>query len=200
MKKMTSHELIYELPKEKDKLIEIIDSIPSNWSWIDGFLSAPKELYKKDKIAKNTRLYISRWYSINPTILGADDVPFEKEYGLRKKEEFVIPNLFEVLCERKLFSSVSFNEAGFETSQKFIKYFIGLEYRGWISADRGYRDNNKYHNPERFSFSHLPKRVFGEELPLHISLEWDKEYGGKKENLLQIIKKILSLNLKEIKK
>lgn len=202
------NEIIYELPEEKGGLIEIIDSIPSNWSWIDGGLTPTKQLYGIDKIAKNTRLRISRWYSIKPTIIGVDNVPFEEERGLRERKEFVIPDLFGALCEGKLFSSVHFDEAGFETPEisigivkKFVRYFLELGYKGWISAYSGYRNNHKYDNPERFHFSHYHQgtSVFGPELPPHISLEWEEEYSGKKENLSQIIKKISSLNLKEIK-
>jgi hypothetical protein len=198
-----TEKLIYELPE--DKVAKIINSIPSNWRWVDGFLIAPKKLYEEGKIAENTRLKISRFYSIKPTIIGYNDAPFEEE--AERKEGLIAPKLTDILLKGKLFSSIHFDEAGFETAEYNIDTvkelaigFIQKGYKGWIRGYSGYRNNNKYDNPEKLciSNSHTEESFDNPAMPPHIELEWDKEYGGKRENLSKIINTIEKFGLKEL--
>ena len=74
--------IVYELPEDNKKVSDIVGVIPADWCWIDGRLTAPKQLYRELRVAKNTRLKISRFYSIKPSIIGSDDVAFE-DYWFR---------------------------------------------------------------------------------------------------------------------
>ena len=202
-----AEKLIYELPEDNiEKIAKCINAIPSNWSWVDGCLTAPKKLYEQGKIAENTRLNISRFYSIKPTIIGYNDAPFGEKAA--RKEGLIAPKLIDIILKGKLYSSIDFYEAAFETSEcnmdtvkELAIGFIEKGYNGVILAYSGYNDNNKYDNPERFgiSTSHTEESFHSPAMPAHIKLTWDKEHGGKKENLKEIIKTIEKLGLKELK-
>jgi len=201
--------LLYELPEKRKDLIEIVSSIPSYWSWIDGRLFATRELYNSGKIATNTRLFISRFYSIKPTIQGVHDTPYEDHPIDVIEGEIFGPKIHDVLFGGKLFSSVVFDEAAFDTPnkitmdmvKKLVEEFLRMGYMGWISAFSGFRNYNKYDNPESFNFQYgerewpTPTSKF---TAPHISLEWNQEHFGKKENLEGILKVIKKLKLKEI--
>lgn len=193
--------LSYEFPSERKNVIELVRAIPSNWSWVDGYLYATKELYSSDRVAENTRLLISRFYSINPNIVGTDDVPFEEQDLRRERKPRSNPKITDIVLRHKLFSSILFDEAAFETPEISIETvkelaegFIGMGYKGWIHSYSGYRDNNKFANPERYYFNHDYQGS-----PASVSVEWDEGNGGKKENLEGILKIIQSLSLKELK-
>jgi len=199
--------IYYELPRKKEGVVEVVKAIPSGWSWIDGYLSAPRELYEQNQIAPNTKLVISRFNSIRPTIRGADDVPYEDSRVRRETKKDLNPSIIDIAIRRKLFSSVSFDEAAFQDDpmrmsalKKLIEGFIGLGYKGWIGAYSDHQNNNKYDNPETLSFQH-----FGQgssfmnpvELPPHICLTWKEKHGGKRENLDEIIRVLEKLELKK---
>ena len=202
-----AEKIIYELPEDNiEKITKCINAIPSDWNWVDGFLIAPKKLYEQGKIAENTRLNIGRFYSIKPTIIGYNDAPFGKEEARTKG--LIAPKLTDIILKGKLYSSVHFDEAAFETSEynmdtvkELAIGFIEKGYKGRIEAYSGYRNNNKYDNPETLgiSTSYTEKSFHSLAMPAHIELEWDKEHGGKKENLSKIIKTIEELGLKELK-
>jgi len=199
--------LLYELPQDREVVAEIAKAIPSDWCWVDGCLSAPRALYESGQVAQNTRLSISRYHSITPTIVGVDDVPYEDEHYLRKRKQGIISQINEVVLKAKFFSSVSFDGAAFETRDSSIDTvrelaaeFIKRGYKGWINAYSGHNRNNKYDNPERFSFTHAHTRggtiTDPTPLPPHISLQWEPKYGGNRENLDEIIAKLEKLGLR----
>lgn len=188
------NKLLYELPTDNRKVAVIVDAIPSDWCWIDGFLGAPRLLYEQRRVAHNTGLLISRFYSIKPTIIGVDDVPFEDIYTLRERNQgLIVPQINDIVLRGKLHSSVRFDEAGFQTPQlplsavkELAREFILLGYKGWMSAYSAYKNNHKFDNPERVSFthSHTPGGTITNPSPLppHISLKWDEKFGGIREN------------------
>ncbi len=194
------------MPQDREAVAEIINSIPPNWCWIDGNLSATRELYHSGQVAENTQLFISRFYSIKPTIIGSDNVPYEDGYSMRERKEGVIlPKISDIILRKKLFSSVSFDEAAFESRQisidlvkELAEGFILLGYKGWIDAFSGYKDNSKYANPERFCLTHAPKKCGTGVLPPNISLFWNSKFGGKRENLDRIVIRLEKLRLKQI--
>lgn len=203
---MTLSRLCYELPQDREAVAEIVRAIPSNWCWIDGQLSATRELYQRGQIAENTRLFISRFYSIKPTIIGSDDVPYEDDGSARiRKEGIILPKISDIILRKKLFSSVSFNESAFESNgvpmdlvKELAEGFIQMGYKGWIDAFSGYENNHKYDNPERFSLTYASERCGSVLLPPNISLCWNPKFGGKKENLDGIIIQLEKLRLKQI--
>lgn len=204
------NQLLYELPEDREAVAEIVRAIPSGWRWVDGYLSAPRELYRSGKVAGNTRLVISRFYLIKPTIIGADDVPYEDEKSLRKTEQgLLIPRIADVILRGKLCSSVSFDEAGFKPGEISIDAvkelageFIRRGYKGRLHTYSGYQNNNKYDNPETFSFTHARTGggtiVHPRPLPPHISLEWDPRHGGKREHLESIIAELERIRVRQL--
>jgi hypothetical protein len=200
--------IYYEMPQKKEGVIEVVMAIPSSWSWVDGFLMAPKELYEQDQIALNTGLAVSRFYSIRPTIIGRDDVPYEDSLVRRKTKKDLNPSIIDIAVRRKLFSSVSFDEAAFQDHplsmsalKKLILGLIGLGYKGWIQAYSDHKNNSKYDNPETLSFQHFGQGssfINPAELPPHILLTWEEKHGGKRENLDEIIRVLERLELKKI--
>lgn len=206
---MAAGTLIYELPEEKEKVAEIVDSIPSKWCWIDGGLTAPRSLYESGRIAKNTRLFLGRFYSIKPTLIGAHDVPYGEKF-MGDKDKTVTPAIRDIVLEGKLVSSVRFDTAGFETHADGITVetvrelaagFIRLGYKGCIQAYSGYDDNNRCDNPESFSLTHYTtiRSMFDREEPPHVRLDWDPKFCGKRENLEGMISVFSKMGLKELK-
>lgn len=200
--------LCYELPTDPDTVAYIVRAIPSGWKWIDGGLIAPRKLYEQGQIAENTRLSLSRFYSIHPTIIGAHDVPYEDQHALQRSK-MIVPKIDDVTLRRKFFSSVFFHEAGFETKEvtmdtlkELIEGLLRLGYKGSIHAFSGYRNNHKYDNPERFSFTHASTKggtfINPSPLPPHLSLAWHEEHDGKREHLDDLVHTIERVGLQEL--
>ncbi|MEK6938714.1 MAG: hypothetical protein AABX04_06740 [Nanoarchaeota archaeon] len=205
-----ANELFYELPQDCEAVAEIVKSIPSTWCWVNGFLAATREMYESGQIAENTRLFISRFYSIKPTIIGVDDVPYENLNTLRDRKQGFVPQISDVVLKGKLVSSVGFDEAGFENEifsmnrvKELAAEFIQRGYKGWISAYSGYENNHANDNPEKFSLTHSSgKKGFETDssiLPPHVSLQWDPRYGGKRENLDGMVTRLEELGLRSLK-
>ena len=200
--------LLFEMPVEPIQLAQLVREIPNDFSWVDGYLLAPRKLYEQDLIARNTRFVISR-YSTQPLIKGRRDVSFE-ESMVAQKEQIIqnsSPNLLDVFLYGGLVSSVEFDEAGFQSHlqpiseiKKLIEHFYMKDYRGEITLFRGYDDEDKYANRERVSFNHRPskKTFITQKLPPHISVEWNPKEGGKIATLSGLIKGIERLDLKAI--
>jgi hypothetical protein len=189
--------LLFELPSEPQHVAEIVDTVPSNWNWFDGYLTAPRILYEKDQIARDTVLALSRFYCIKPTIQGQEAYPFENEKSLEgRRAEYRLPGILDIV-KGKQFAIVNFDEAGFETSsyipfesvREIASHFIRLGYKGWLSVYSGYRENSKTAIPEKLDLSHRQEKI---------KLSWDEEYDGKKENLESLLAKLKQLGVKEI--
>ena len=196
------------MPAEPIQLAQLVRAIPDDFSWIDGYLLAPKKLYDQDLIARNTRLTIRR-FADAPLIRGVGAIPFEESLLPRaeQKIERVPADLLAVFLYGGLVSSVGFDEAGFQGRpqpfkdiKRLIEHFYMKSYKGELELFRGYEDDDKYANSERVSFSHRPskKTFLTQELPPHISLEWNTKSGGKMSRLSELIKGIERLDLKAI--
>jgi len=174
-------QIIYELPQEREKVVEIVKCIPSTSTWIDGYLIAPRDLYQRCQIAENTQLLISKPpYQPNElTIIGADNVPYEDEHRDREKKE-VYTNINDIVIKQKLFSSIKFQEAAYKTGKclpeltmdavkELIQHFIIKGYSGWITA------TDLYDNPDRFAIKHADRTI---------ELMWGIDpHSPKRENL-----------------
>lgn len=199
--------IYYEMPRKKEDVVAVVKAIPSGWSWVDGYLIAPRELYDQGQIALNTRLVISRFGSTRPTIVGKDDVPYEDSLNRRELKKDINPRIIDIAVKRKLFSGVSFAEAAFQDRpmqmaylKELIEGFIGLGYKGWISAYSDHKNNSKYDNPETLSMQHFgDKACFLNpvDLPPHICLTWEEKHGGKRGNLDEIISTLEKLGLRK---
>ncbi|MEK6841034.1 MAG: hypothetical protein AABX45_00370 [Nanoarchaeota archaeon] len=196
------------MPEDIIDQIRVIETIPSNWAGIYGSLNAPTELYKKGRVAENTRLHISQFYDIHKTIIGADDVPYEDARQIRKKKEGCIkPNINDILLRGKLFSSIVLDNAAFKTEditiedlKEILVQYIGRGYKGSLIVCSGFYNNNEFDNPERFYFDHFQSKSFfhKEIIPPHVVLEWNEGYGGKKEDLETMIKSFEKIGLREL--
>ena len=191
--------LYFELPDNPEVAIEIVKAIPSDWCWVDGGLVAPKELYERGKIAEDTELVLSRFYSIKSTIISTKKSEGHLTFPVK---------LDEIFLEGKLPSSVYFDEAGFDKYsisidmvKKIAVGYIQKGYKGWLRSFSGYRDNSKYDNPEDLSLNQFPERggsfISPRPMPSHVVLAWDERHGGKRERLIPIISKLEQLGLKE---
>jgi len=194
--------LSYEVPEKREDWAEVAESIPSNWCWVNGFLTAPKKLYEEKRIAENTRLVIEE-FSKSPFIKGADDVPYEDiNIHRREREHLFFPRVVDVILRGKLCSSISFTHVGYERDRDNIEMVKELSsglikegFMGYMKAYSGYEDNKEFHNPETFSFG---VAYLGGNTPRYINLEWDERYGGRRENLNEIIERLERLRLKEL--
>jgi hypothetical protein len=191
-------EVIYKLPRERDKVAEIVKAIPSGWRisgcWrISGRLYAPRELYEKNQIAGNTRLTISRYG--NASVAHELDLPYEDEienkdiFFRMENEKNRVPRVDDVIFGRKSVSSFCFDLVEEEMISDIVKELaqglIKMGYKGWISA-RNFIGNSLTEYREGLTLSHYFNTI---------SLEWNELYDGKKENLDEILNVIKSLEL-----
>ncbi len=192
-------DVVYEMPEEAEKLVHVLEAVPSGWSWVDGYLLAPQSLYDSHQIAEETRLVVSRHYETEPTLIWANDLPFEDEdiYTRERNSGGRPANLIEVVGERKQVSSVAFREAGYDSkvltfdfAKGILQEFVRRGYKGWATIFSRDVDNRKYNNPEKVHIGHTN--------PGNITLSWNEEYSGKLENLRTIIDACETVGLREL--
>jgi len=173
--------ITYELPQEKEKVAQIVGMILSNCTWIDGLLTAPRDLYRMGEIAKNTQLLIdhSLYRARGIAIVGSDDVPYESERKDRERFQ-VHPNLTDIFTKQKLFSSVKFQHAAanntpeisINTVKELAQHYISKGYMGVISAV------DDYGNPEMLRINHHDKTIL---------VRSPKDYDPERDNLEGIV-------------
>jgi len=182
---------LFEIPDKSEVMAQIIEAVPSDWSWVDGYLSAPDQLIRQGKVASNSGFALQRFHSIEPTIVG------------RESEKRINPNFYSLIVERKLPEFIIFDEAAFETSydglsMEVIKSiavaYVRYNYRGWLCFYSGYRYDDKYDNSARCSIE------LGRWSPslFKIGVEWDRRSGGE-EDVQPILSVCKGLNLQELK-
>lgn len=195
-------ELFFEIPDDQEVVVKLVEAVPSNWSWVDGGLHAPKVLVASGQVEENTGFAVERFYSINPTIIGNYD---RNEWGKQEK-----PNLFAIMVEQKLPGFITFNEAGydehniiFELAKRIAIGFLRKGYRGRLRFYQGCYNNKKYDNPARCEMIFKPWHgapIYREEAgpqPARVKLEWESCYYGKEEDIAPIVAVCRSLNLRE---
>ncbi len=201
--------LFFEIPDDQEVRVKLVEVIPSNWSWVDGGLYAPKNLVASGQVEENTGFAMERFHSIHPTIIGSYDPTiigsYDQDEGKRGK-----PNLFAIMVEQKLPGFIEFDEAGynshivtFELAKRVVVGFLRKGYRGSLCFFRGCYDNNKYDNPARCELIFEPwhgapvcREEAGEQ-PARVKLEWESRYYGKEEDIAPIVAECRSLNLRE---
>lgn len=190
----------FEIPDNQEIKAKLVESVPSNWLWVSGWLNAPKELITYGKAEENTGFAIERFHEIHPTIIGN----YDQDRKQRK------PNLFAIMVEHKLPGFIKFSEAGigasiitFELAKSVATGFIRKGYHGGLYFYRGHNDNDMSNNPAQCTMTFQPFNgapYLGEESgeqPARIKVMWESGYGGKIEDITPIISVCRSFNLRE---
>ena len=188
-------EFKFELPKKPEDLGEIVSAVPINWSWIDGVLLAPDNLYREGTtIASNTRLILSRFKGVY--YRGQIDYPSDfTGTRLEDREGRTLPiDVAAVTLGRRLPSSIAFDEAGYEhrwdtpmeTLIEVASGFLTKGYQGRICFYSGCVDNDKYANPARFGIDST------------LNVRYSPSLDGAEKDIAPILHAIKKLGLKAI--
>jgi hypothetical protein len=197
---------MFEIPDNSEVMAQLIEAVPSNWSWVDGRLEAPSQLIHDNKVALNSGFALQRFHSIHPTIVGK-----------KKDEEIINPDFYSLIVERKLPEFITFDEAAFETSYEGLTMeviksiaaaYVRCNYRGVLYFYSGYRHNYKYDNPARCSiklFRWSPTPFMRDEYPLEeypptVEIKWDRILGGEEKDVQPILSVCKRLDLQELKR
>jgi hypothetical protein len=183
---------VYEMPGEKERLIDFLWLIPPDWSWIDASLFATDDKYEARLVEEKCRLnhYGDKQ---SPTICFSDDFSFERENLFRKRVLSEVRGVKKV--ERELFSSIvlsyvglyrdKFPEIDIQFAKRLLAGSIYAGYKGEVTALKRIRTEKEY--AKRLKISHFED---------HIILEWRECFGGKKEDLEWAIKGLERLGIK----
>ena len=189
--------LYFEIPEDSEVMARLVESIPNDWSWVDGTLDASRAPIDAGEVLKNTGLLCDR-FSINRLVVPRD-----------RKEK---ADLFGILVDRKRPGFVSFREAGYDShdfplvlAKQFAAAFLNMAYRGWLTFFLNDYDNNKYDNGARCNFTFQPWTGasmcgMNEEVgpqPPRVKLEWNENYGGQPLDISPIESVCRELGLKE---
>ena len=193
--------LFFEIPDDQEVMAKLVEAVPSNWSWVDGELCAPKTLVALGQVEENTGFALQRFHNIHPTIIGG----YDQNEGKDRK-----PNLYAMMVEQRLTGFIRFDEAGYSTylisielTKRIAAGFLRRGYRGRLHFFRGCYHNNKYDNPARCELIFKPWHgapACHEEAgsqPACVKLEWNDRYNGKEDDITPIVAMCRSLNLRE---
>ncbi|MBI2671960.1 hypothetical protein HYX16_03425 [Candidatus Woesearchaeota archaeon] len=182
---------VYELPREKEKLSEMIDLIPSDWAWIDAHLFATREHYKSGRVVEKIRIHY-HGKKTGPGLYGTDDRPFEEEEIIRERK---FKCFEEIKAVNGALSSVYMDKLGIDKSffsidgaKQLIKGFLENGYKGEIEAVKRTQPEENLNNIcERFKISHFSGFIL---------IDWLGCFDGKKENLEELIEKLEKAGIK----
>ena len=126
----------YTISLVDEHVVRLVKAIPDSWSHIVGLLYAPQELYRKGKLALNTRLRFSCDIMSSPLIVGACDFPYgQSGSGI---DDLCDPDLYGFIHEGRLPSSVLCEQAGlssltFSEARKLVVPFLENGYKGRLT-------------------------------------------------------------------
>lgn len=195
-----NNQLFFEIPDNQEVMTRLVESVPSNWSWVDGELHAPKHLIDSGQVEENTGFALERAHEIHPTIIGS----YDRSTGKRRK-----PNLFAIMVKRKLPGFIKFDEAGFNAHIVTLKLakavavgFIQNGYRGKLHFFKGWDCDDKYDNDARCEMIFEPwhgapcEREEAGTQPARIQLVWNRSCE-RNEDITPIIAACRLLNLRQ---
>jgi hypothetical protein len=196
-----SGKLLFEIPDDQEIMAKLVEAVPSNWSWVDGWLYASDAIIASRQVEEHTGFDLQRFHSINPTITGS----YDGDKGKRRK-----PNLLAIIVDQKLPGFIKFDEAGYgadivtlELAKRIAISFLRKGYRGGLHFYSGCYDNSKYSNPARCSLIFEPwdgapiEREEAGAQPARVKLEWESRYRGKEETIAPIVAVCRAFNLCE---
>lgn len=171
---------IFLLPAEAESLGKIIDSVPTNWSWIDGVIRCPGDPAFRGKVAFGTGYAISRFNCSQPAIVGGT-VP-----GSRERQR---PDLLAIMVENKLPGFVTFDMAGFGREKELLSArriaasFIGRGYTGWVKFVKSANVSERFHHSASCEF-----RVNSStEERSEVVISWEEKYGGNPKDIADVL-------------
>jgi len=198
-------EIIYELPEDVSKVIEVIEAVPSDWHWIEGTLYAPRELYDKGNIMENTRLVVP--YNEEIKVVGKEDVPWEEVVDAHScqgyfQQEGADLDISQVLSEK------SYSSVIIESNMNKIKKSYELDDPKklrlvkdltTILLSKGYRGNIKAVRNNSLTGFRIMNTMLIDYLKRRISLDYITGFA-KKEDLDLLIQKLEELGIPRIEK
>jgi len=136
---MTKQTLFFSLPPEIEAATAcaVIDSLPNNWSWVDGSMTAPAPLIASGEAVKDAGLMFGYYGTVAPVFVG------ERPDGKYRE-----PDMHALYVDGRLPQTVLMQYAGLHHGMVTIKLakaiavkYIGFGYTGWLAACQGYNDD-----------------------------------------------------------
>lgn len=193
-----SKKLFFEIPNDQEVKAKLVETMPNDWTWVNGILRAPEDLVFSGQVASDTGIAIQRFHDIHPTIIGE-----RKPEG----EGRLKPDLLAILVDRKLPSFIRFDEAGYnpyivtmELAKRVAVAYLKRGYRGNLNFYKGCHDYSATDNDGRCYIAFEPWNgapcMHEEEghQPARIRLEWFYDRIDCVESIIAICR---SLNLRE---
>ncbi|MEK7073138.1 MAG: hypothetical protein AAB974_01740 [Patescibacteria group bacterium] len=184
-----------------EQIAQIISAVPEDWCWLDGTLDAPQKLID-DGLAHPDAGYVLGGFVERGFKLAS---LHEYRHGRRSDEPIRRVDTLGIVTVPRLPAFVGFNEAGYRESfalplpevVRIAADLVRQGYLGGLSFFSGFRNNNKYDNPERARFQLVPSRELPDwsgvqitprrELSPFLLLAWDPRHRGTREHLKPII-------------
>ncbi len=182
--------LFFKIPDSQEIKARLVEAIPLNWKWVDGFLRVPQDLLDSGMAVPNVGFELRR-SDLKPRLITTENIQESKGTTL---------NLFNLIVERRSPSFVSFQTAGYDEPQAFARMrtiIIGLLRKGYCGHTNFFMNDchhNYYDNPARCSMMFNPWRrsstirepgSVGNQ-PARLKLEWNERYGGERRNIESI--------------
>lgn len=197
---------LFEISDSGEVAAQLIEAVPSNWSWVDGHLRAPETLINSGEVVRGSGFALQRFNLIHPTIIGK-----------RRDDQKISPaDFYGLIAERKLPEFLRFDEAAYETKSEGLTmevvkkiaaaYVRHHHYQGWLCFYSNCCNNHKYDNPATSEIRlakwspppFLRNEYPDQEYPPTIELTWNTEFGGKEENLGSILSICKQFGLREL--
>ncbi|RJQ36133.1 hypothetical protein C4552_04200 [Candidatus Parcubacteria bacterium] len=164
-------------------MLKLVESIPLDWSFVNGRLNAPAQLIATRQAVAGTGLFLSRSHSIRPTFIG------ETAWDREKQE----PDLYAVLALRRLPGFIRFDDAGYQEqlmtltlARRIAMVYIKYGYRGTLSFYSNCSIDDRSDNEARCELALEPwhgapfLREEAGDQPARIKLEWRRDSRGER--------------------
>lgn len=131
----------FEIPNDGETVNRLLESIPEDWTWINGGLSAPENLAKSGEVLKGIVLVLHHGLNDGQPII------------YKGKDPVRIPGPSEIMAEGSMPEGVLFNEAGsgffaFRFVKSIATGFVNRGYDGELTFFSDYVDpEGRHRNP-----------------------------------------------------
>lgn len=184
-----------------EQIAQIISAVPEDWCWLDGTLDAPQKLIDDGRVHPDAGYVLGGFEERGFRLASLH----EYRHGRRQDEPIRRVDTHGIVTAPRLPAFVGFNEAGYRESfalpfteiVRIAADLVRQGYLGGLSFFSGFRNNNKYDNPERARFQLVPSRELADwsgvqltprrEMAPLLLLEWDPRHRGTHEHLKSII-------------
>ncbi len=191
-----SNECFFKIPNDMDIINRLLQSIPSNWGWVEGLLVAPEEWFENGKVAQSLSYIIDDLYGV--------------QLGVCKNNNKTKSELLDFMLGKKLAHCIEFKQAGYETRMPSLEDSItvasgllNVGYRGGLSFYSNCVNNSKSDNRARCdmrfaSWNGAP--LLEEESglqPARLHCVWFDGHRGSEEDIAPIVLTCKDLGLEE---